>query len=719
MADLLHETLSSQKDIYGDNYFINQAPQMIYDNLRQDFNKRPYQQEAFGRFRFYWGVFQNKPEDQAIQLLYHMATGSGKTLIMAGLMIYLYQKGYRNFLFFVNSSNIIEKTRENFLNPNSTKYLFADHIQIEDQQIRIKEVENFSAANSDDINIVFTTIQGLHSRLHKPRENSITFEDFEDQKTVLISDEAHHINAETKTQSQRLAAEKENLHTWEGTVNKIVGAHPDNLMLEFTATIDLGNEQILRKYKDRIIFDYPLKEFRIDGYSKEVQVLEADLEKFDRALQAMLLSQYRRKIFEKYGKLVKPVILFKSRTIKDSKIFYDRFQENINKLTAKDLKALKDNPDLDAVLQDAFTYLEEEEIELGNFVRELKEDFSNEKCLVINSKNESEEKQIAVNTLEDPDNEYRGIFAVNKLNEGWDVLNLFDIVRLYNTRDARKGKPGKTTMSEAQLIGRGARYCPFRLNEEQPEYRRKYDVRSGEKEHVLRVCEELYYHSAHNPKYIQELNAALKEVGIKPDHTVQKRLALKNSFKQTELFQKGKIFVNKREKNKREDVTKLDQNVSGSPITVSFPTGYSHTSTILDDEMQNSSFTRDIIEKKFGEVDNQIIRKGLQQLNFYQFENLKKYFPQLSSLSEFITSENYLARCRVEVKGPERLLDNLQPEDELFVIMGALEQISSMIKSDTVEYKGSKEFKPKVLNEIITDKTLNISRDDGSDKEKG
>jgi type III restriction enzyme len=37
------------------------------------------------------------------------------------------------------------------------------------------------------------------------------------------------------------------------------------------------------------------------------------------------------------------------------------------------------------------------------------------------------------------------IFTVDKLNEGWDVLNLFDIVRLYegqNTGGSNKGKIG-------------------------------------------------------------------------------------------------------------------------------------------------------------------------------------------------------------------------------------------------------------------------------------
>lgn len=32
---------------------------------------------------------------------------------MAGLIIYLYEKGYHNFLFFVNATNIIEKTKIN------------------------------------------------------------------------------------------------------------------------------------------------------------------------------------------------------------------------------------------------------------------------------------------------------------------------------------------------------------------------------------------------------------------------------------------------------------------------------------------------------------------------------------------------------------------------------------------------------------------------------
>jgi type III restriction enzyme len=197
-----------------------------------------------------------------------MATGSGKTLIMAGLIIYLYEQGYRNFLFFVNSTNIIEKTRDNFLNPTSSKYLFADALAIRDKQIRIKEVENFQAANQDDINIVFSTIQGLHTRLNTPKENSLTYEDFEDKRIALISDEAHHINADTKASTELTEEERGERLTWENTVNRIFQANSENILLEFTATVDLGHPEIAKKYEDKLLFDYSLRQFRKDGYSK-------------------------------------------------------------------------------------------------------------------------------------------------------------------------------------------------------------------------------------------------------------------------------------------------------------------------------------------------------------------------------------------------------------------------------------------------------------------
>ena len=589
------QTLEQKISAYIDlGNSLPEVPLDLKNNLNPAFELRPYQIEAFGRFIFYMNnnCLRQKPS----QLLFHMATGSGKTLIMAGTILYLYKQGYRNFLFFVNSTNIINKTRDNFLNPLSSKYLFSETVAFCDKRIRIKEVDNFQAANGEDINIVFSTIQGLHSRLNTPRENSITYDDFNDKRVVLISDEAHHINVETK-KGKLNKEERDEVISWESTVNRIFRSNPDNILLEFTATADLSVSEISAKYFDKILFDYPLKQFRIDGYSKEVKVLQSDVELMQRALQALILSQYRRKVFEKNKKHIKPVLLFKSKTIAESKSFSAEFIEKIKTLKKADISSIRKRAD--ATLKRCFDYFEMNSITLDNLIEELKNDFHEDKCIEVNSKEESEAKQIAVNTLEDENNEYRAVFAVDKLNEGWDVLNLFDIVRLYDTRDAdtKTGKPGRTTISEAQLIGRGARYCPFQLEQTQPKYQRKYD---NDLTNELRICEEIYYHSAHNPKYVHELHNALHEIGIKAKDTKEIPLQLKPDFKESDFFKEGLIFLNEQIKYNRSGIFNLPNTITEHIFHVSLYTGAVQSTTIFEynlsgqiDKKQKNYYLRD------------------------------------------------------------------------------------------------------------------------------
>lgn len=713
----------------GTELYGSHLPDCIYHNLKPGIDTRRYQQEAFGRFVYYWTKYRNRLKEMPVQLLFHMATGSGKTLIMAGLIVYLYEQGYRNFLFFVNSTNIIEKTRENFLNPASSKYLFAETIEIGNKRIRIKEVENFQAANQEDINIVFSTIQGLHSRLNTPKETSLTYDDFEDRTIVFISDEAHHLNAETKQGKQINHEELFEIVSWERTVNRIFQANRDNLLLEFTATADLNTPEIAQKYQDKILFDYPLKQFRKDGYSKEVNVLQADLAPVERALQGVILSQYRRKIFERHHLHIKPVILFKSKTIKESQAMFEEFTQRIKSLTRADLEKIQQNAfrheplhptvsvsDSGRVLRKAFEYFARHGMTLENLVTELKEDFSETKCLSVNSKDESEQKQIAVNSLEDEANEYRAIFAVDKLNEGWDVLNLFDIVRLYDTRDAKQGVPGKTTMSEAQLIGRGARYCPFQLSPEQPLYCRKFD---DDVEHELRICEELYYHSAYNPRYIQELNTALEEIGIKPKETKERHLRVKDTFKATPFYQSGLLFLNERRKYHREDVFGLPSAVIQHAHTVTLNTGYTKSSAVFAPHRDALTLERAQKEYVLSDFGQHLLRKAINTLEFYQFCHLKKYLPNLTSISEFMTSPNYLGAIKVNVSGLPEQVAHLEPAEKLDAAIQVLERIAEVMTSDHIEHKGTKEFKPHLLKERLTDKTRHFTINEGEDGEAG
>ena len=153
-------------------FLKKEIPDFVIENLNPEFKLREYQKEAFARFfHCHNGEFENK--EYPLHFLFNMATGSGKTLIMAGLILYLYEQGYRNFLFFVNSTNIIEKTKDNFLNNLSSKYLFNNEILFSNRQTQIKQVNNFDGVSDQDINICFTTIQKLHSDLYNEKENSL------------------------------------------------------------------------------------------------------------------------------------------------------------------------------------------------------------------------------------------------------------------------------------------------------------------------------------------------------------------------------------------------------------------------------------------------------------------------------------------------------------------------------------------------------------------
>ena len=91
-------------------------------------------------------------------------------------------------------------------------------------------------------------------------------------------------------------------------------------------------------------------------------------------------------------------------------------------------------------MKKVFDFYQEELKSWDIIIQKLKINFAENKCISVNEEAEKETNQILINSLEDKNNQIRCIFAVNKLNEGWDVLNLFDIVRLYSSRSNVKDK---------------------------------------------------------------------------------------------------------------------------------------------------------------------------------------------------------------------------------------------------------------------------------------
>ena len=596
-----------------------EIPNYLSDNLKQGYGERAYQIEAFQRFiLFYNEDYEGKPR-RPYHLLYNMATGSGKTVIMAGLILYLYEKGYRNFLFFVHSNTILEKTKENFLNSEASKYLFNKTIVINGERVAIKEVSNFDEADDKNINIHFTSVQKLHSDLvQNEKENALSLEDFANRKIVLLGDEAHHYNANTYSQTGLF-------QSWEQLIDAIHQSSTENILLEFTATLDYESRDIVKKYQEKVIYKYDLAQFRIDKYSKEINLIRSNYDEKERILQALILNQYRQELATKQNINLKPVILFKAKkTIKESEENKVNFHNLIDNLSIAEIDSIR-NTSTVVIVQKAFQFFDTVQLSSSELVKRLKSNFKYENCLSANDDKEAEANQIKLNTLEDANNPIRAIFAVQKLNEGWDVLNLFDIVRLYEGQNSGGSNTtyGKTTIAEAQLIGRGARYFPFQLDENQDKYKRKYD---DDIENDFKVLEELYYHTKDESKYIYELKKALIYLGSTEDeeNLVTKQLELKFEFKQTDFYKTGTVLYNKRKEKSYTNVKSItDLGVSKKDFEYKLSSGTGKMVGIFKDdyEIDESPRAEDIPLKS---IEKHIIRFALSQNPFYYFVECRR-----------------------------------------------------------------------------------------------
>lgn len=694
----LYEELDSIKK-FG---FLKELPDIIESGLSENIFLRDYQKEAFQYFITY---VENEElsKNKQIHTLFHMATGSGKTVIMAGLILYLYTKGYRNFLFFVNQTNILEKTKENFLNALSNKYLFSKEIEYLGDKVKIKEVDNFMGLNrlSNDINICFTTTQKLHLELFAPKENSLTYKDFEDQKIVFISDESHHVNTMTKKLTKDEEADK---NSWEYSVMNAFDKNKDHILLEFTATADIKDTNVRAKYLDKLIYNYPLFNFRQSGYTKDFQNFATNSTLWERALMAMVMSEYRKYLFSDAGVNIKPVILFKSQRIEDSENFYDEFFEKLKSLLTTDLEVLY-NAEIKE-LSSALDYFKEKDQSLMLLVNSLKDGFTKDKSIIMNgSADNTTEQQLQVNSLEDKDNPIRFIFAVDMLNEGWDVLNLFDIVRLYDTRQSGR-KISSYTIKEAQLIGRGARYCPFKVDESQERFKRKYDY---DLDNPNRILETMYFHSRDDSKYISELRRALVATGMQDEAPIKLNYELKSSFLESDLYKKGFVFSNSRVVKSRDSVIELEDSKKYAVFNYTISDTKGGINALYGTNNESSNVTMKSTSYRFKDINFNILSGAAECYSTLRFSVLKEKYPRLKTTREFLTSENYLGNNSIIIKYNDC---EIKGKDIFNALIYAFDKISSYILSLKPEYEGSKSFEPHKLSDVIKSKSIFVSKID-------
>ena len=115
----------------------------------------------------------------------------------------------------------------------------------------------------------------------------------------------------------------------------------------------------------------------------------------------------------------------------------------------------------------------------------------------------------------------------------------------------------------------------------------------------------------------------------------------------------------------------------------------------------------------------QVVKKALYKFDFYSFFNLKKWFPNLNELDEFIVKDEYLGGVKTTVSGLASQLSSLKTGDEFDILVKVVGLITSDLVSSNPEFKGSKEFKCSLLKEKVSDKELNFTPSESRNKELG
>lgn len=697
-----------------------EIPDYIVDNLHPSKTLRPYQVDALKHF--IWLYEHDKPS--AKHLLFNMATGTGKTLVMASCVLYLFDKGYRNFIFLVHRDNILEQARYNFTDYKFEKYLFNPRgIKMNGKKISVSEVDSPLKSNHQDINFIFTSQQTLVNRLTEERENSLTSEDFKKFNMVIIADEAHSLNADTRSKDKTLAKEAKH---WETSVISTLNMRQENMLLEFTATVDLANDKIHKKYEDKLVFRYDFLAFNRDGYSKDVKFLynfETQIENQKRLLivNAVALSEYRRLLAERtMHTAINPIVLIKSTKIAESEKDRKFFDDVISTLRAEDLKELQNtakNKNINhehEIISDMFKWIADHKnglVQQGDwdglqaFTTLIRANFAHENTLIYNS--QKKEKSDLLPQLDDPRNKIRAIFSVNALNEGWDVLSLYDIIHF----DISESK--KVSLQDIQLIGRGARYCPYELPKEYrgddggafsrnlqfDKYRRKFD---NDPNDTGRALETFIYHFVKTGTFLDTLREELLGEGIINEGVERKTISMKQHFLESDTYKRGFVLVNQTEKRKKTTNDDIDTTFK----RIIKASTYNLRSGGLSDNEQNqivaSQHTKEIhITEEF--FSRPIIYKALMssENDFFRFENLRHHIIGISTIDELI--DNYLKLYTIKYTYEDgKDISLLSAQEKLQLLVGViLPEVRKSIDLNMPKIVGSKKFRPVSLQEVF------------------
>jgi len=117
----------------------------------------------------------------------------------------------------------------------------------------------------------------------------------------------------------------------------------------------------------------------------------------------------------------------------------------------------------------------------------------------------------------------------------------------------------------------------------------------------------------------------------------------------------------------------------------------------------------EIRDYKIVDLGKHIVRTALAKMPAGRFDDLKKIFGNIESISDFISNEKYLGGIKIKVKGTSEQMENLLQVEKLDIAGFVIDKVLEIAGKERKEYYGTKEFKAHLIQKIFeNDKVLQL-----------
>ena len=144
------------------------------------------------------------------------------------------------------------------------------------------------------------------------------------------------------------------------------------------------------------------------------------------------------------------------------------------------------------------------------------------------------------------------------------------------------------------------------------------------------------------------------------------------------------------------------------------------TNRVFAGDATTSKISSKLLPIKIKDIESHVIKVAINSFASFNFATLKRLYPQLKSIREFITSDDYLANVCIKVSGSGNILSDYSQYDKLQIAKTVLKQIESILITRGKTYRGTKDFFPYMFKDKFRDTIqLNVTIPTNSDKEFG